>query len=97
MAEHEADWAFHLETVKEMLPLFFDAGHTHYAHYALYYLHSMKEMPSEVRKHFMDGEHTMHRTTGLFNGIWSDMVIMTTFMPYGKGQTGIPVNILQMN
>ena len=36
-AEREADWALHLDTVKEIIPLFFAAGHTHYARYALYY------------------------------------------------------------
>ena len=40
-AEREADWALHLDTVKEMIPLFFAAGHTHYARYALYYLRAM--------------------------------------------------------
>ena len=88
-AEQEADWALHLETVKEMMPLFFAAGHTNYAHYALYYFYSMKGMPSDVHKHFMDGEHTVHHTTGLFNGIWSDMAIETTSMQYGKGRSGI--------
>ena len=88
-AEREADWALHLQTVKEMKPLFFAAGHTHYARYGLYYIRSMEGMPSEVLKQFMAGEHTMHHTAGLFNGIWSDMAIETTFMRYGKGCNGI--------
>ena len=29
--EHEADWALHLNTVREMMPLFFATGDTHYA------------------------------------------------------------------
>ena len=33
--EREKDWALHLDTVKEMIPLFFAAGHTHYARYSL--------------------------------------------------------------
>ena len=37
-AEREADWALHLNSVREMMPLCFAAGHTHYARYALYYL-----------------------------------------------------------
>ena len=89
-AEREADWVLHLQTVRELMPLFFAARHTHYARYALYYLCSMEEMPCEVRKYFMDGEHTVHhKTTGLFNGIWTDMAIETTFMRYGKGRNGI--------
>ena len=47
-------------------------------------------MPSEVFKYFMNGEHTVHHRTGLFNGIWTDMVaIETTFMRFGKGRSGI--------
>ena len=87
-AEREADWAL-LDTVKEMMPLFFAAGHIHYARYALYYLRSMERLPSEVCKHFMSREHTMHHTSGLFNGIWTDMAIESTYMRYGHGRRGI--------
>ena len=31
----------------------------------------------------------MHHNAGLFNGIWSDMAIETTFVRYGHGQSGI--------
>ena len=72
-----------------MIPLFFAAGHTHYARYALYYLRAMDGLPIEVCKHFMAREHTMHHTSGLFNGIWTDMAIETTFMRYGHGRRGI--------
>ncbi len=88
-AEREADWPLHLATVTEMMPMFFSAGHINYARYALYYLNEMELVPSEIAKHFMDGEHTMHHIDGLFNGIWSDMAIETTFMRYGHGQNGI--------
>ena len=49
----------------------------------------MEAMPEVVREHFVKGEHTMHHNAGLFNGIWSDMAIETTFMRYGHGQSGI--------
>ena len=68
-AEREADWALHLNSVREMMPLFFAAGHTHYARYALYYLRTMEQLPPEVLKHFTAREHTMHHTPGYFNGI----------------------------
>ena len=80
--EREADWPLHLDTVKEMIPLFFASGHTHYARYALYYLRSMEGLPIEVCKHFMSREHA----SGLLNGIWTDMAIETTFMRYGHGR-----------
>jgi hypothetical protein len=88
-AEREADWPLHLATVKDMIPLFFAAGHVHYARYALYYLRSMHGLPKNVSDQFMKGQHTMHHNSGLFNGIWSDMAIETTFMRYGKGKSGI--------
>ena len=49
----------------------------------------MEGLPIEVCKHFMAREHTMHHTSGLFNGIWTDMAIETTFMRYGHGCRGI--------
>ena len=37
----------------------------------------------------MKGEHVMHHFPGLWNGIWSDMYIETTFMRYGHEKSGI--------
>ena len=88
-AEREADWPLHLASVHEMMPLFFAASHFNYARYGLYYLREREAMPEVVRQHFVKGEHTMHHNAGLFNGIWSDMAIETTFMQYGHGQSGI--------
>ena len=88
-AEREADWPLHMACVEEMMPLFFAAGHSHYARYGLYYLRSMEAMPENIRQHFLNGQHTMHHNPGIFNGISSDMAIETTFMRYGHGQGGI--------
>ena len=88
-AEREADWCLHLACDREMMPLFFAASHCNYARYGLYYIRTMAAMPEDVRQHFVNGEHTMHHNPGLFNGIWSDMAIETTFMRYGHGQSGI--------
>ena len=75
--------------MKEMIPLFFAAGHFNYARYGLYYLRSMEHLPDEVKEHFMQGEHTMHHIPGIFNGIWKDMAIETTYMRHGHGKSGI--------
>ncbi len=96
-AEREGDWALHIAAVNEMMPLFFAAGHTNYARYGLYYVRSMEAMPDDVRSHFMKGEHTMHHKEGLFNGIWSDMAIESTFMRYGHSRGGIIGITLQPN
>ena len=49
----------------------------------------MEAMPNLCRDKFMKGEHAMHHIPGLWNGIWSDMYIETTFMRYGHGKRGI--------
>lgn len=88
-AERESDWALHLQAVNEMMPLIFAASHTHYARYGLFYHRSMLDLPEQVYRQFMMGEHTMHHTPGFFNGIWSDMAIESTFMQYGHSRGGI--------
>ena len=42
-----------------------------------------------VLEHFMKGEHVMRHIPGIWNGIWSNMYIETTFMSYGHDQGGI--------
>ena len=44
----------------------------------------------------MEGEHVM-RQNGLWNGIWSDMYIETTFMRHGKGSRGLDGITLRPN
>lgn len=88
-AEREGDWPLHLVAVKQMLPYFFAAIHVNYARYGLYYLRSMESLGNEEISKFMKGQHVMHHVPGLWNGIWSDMFIETTFMRYGHGPGGI--------
>ena len=88
-AERESDWPLHLVAVKRMLPYFFASGHVNYARYGLYYLRSMESLQGEQLSMFMRGERVMHHVPGLWNGIWSDMYIETTFMQYGHGPGGI--------
>ena len=87
--EWESDWPLHLVAVKRILPYFFASGHVNYARYGLYYLHSMESLHGEELLMFLRGEHVMHHVPGLWNGIWSDMYIETTFMRYGQGPGGI--------
>lgn len=88
-AEREGDWPLHLLAVQKMVPYFFAAGHVHYARYCLVYLRSMQGLPPNVSEHFMAGEHVMRHQDGLWNGLWSDMFIETTYMRYGHGPSGI--------
>jgi len=81
-AEREGHWLLHLHAMRQMIPYFFAAGHIHYARYGLYYLRSMEALPDDVQQHFLKGEHVMRHNSGIWNGIWSDMYIETTFMRY---------------
>ena len=87
--EREGEWALHLYAVSQILPYFFAAGHQHYARYGLYYLRSMEKLPPDVEDRFMKGEQVRRHQRGLWNAIWSDMFIETTFMRYGKGPGGL--------
>ena len=84
-AEREGDWALHLTALRCMLPYFFASGHVNYARYGLYYLRSIESMPEDCHSRFMNGEHVMRHNAGIWNAIWSDMFIETTFMRYGHG------------
>lgn len=88
-AEREGEWALHIEVVKQIMPYFFAAGHFNYARYGLVYLREMQKLPQEILTHFLKGNHVMHHNSGLWNGIWSDMFIETTFMRYGHTRGGI--------
>ena len=88
-AEREGDWPLHLFAVHKMLPYFFASGHVNYARYGLYYLRSMQNMPQDIFTKFMKGEHVMRHQDGLWNGVWSDLFIETTYMRYGHGPSGI--------
>ena len=45
----------------------------------------MSQLPDKVLSKFIKGEHVMRHRPGFWNGLWSDMMIETTFMKHGKG------------
>ena len=45
----------------------------------------MHKFPGNILDDFMKGEHVMRHQDGLWNSIWSDMLIETTNMRYDKG------------
>ena len=79
-AKREGDWPLHLHVCSQMLSYFFAAGHNNYARYGSYYLRKMYGLHEEVLEKFMK-----RRREGVWYGIWSDMMIETTFMRYGEG------------
>ena len=80
-AEKEADWPLHLRAVSLMIPSFFAAGHHNYFRYGSYYLRSSDKI---CRRFLLVTRHL----PGTWNGIWTYMMIETTFMKYGKGPRG---------
>ena len=93
-AEREGEWALHLAAVEKMLPYFFAAGHPNYALYATYYLNDMYGLSEVVTRKFriscnMQTLHVARNSTGFFNGIWSDMLIETTYMKFGRSPGGL--------
>ena len=49
----------------------------------------MEALPADALEHFMKGAHVVRHKPRLWNGLWSDMFIETTFMRYGHGKAGI--------
>ena len=88
-AEREGDWLLHVYCVKAMMPYFFAAGHQNYARLGLVYLRTIENLPSNILPYFQKGKHVMRHMNGLWNGIWSDMFIESTFMRYGHGRAGM--------
>ena len=88
-AGREADWPLHIDILKRMLPYFAAAGQWHYFRYATVYLIKMTKLPKEPLGKFIDGKHAMRHQNGIWNAIWSDMMIETTVMCYGHGPTGM--------
>ena len=49
----------------------------------------MQVLPDDVLQQFIKGNHVMRYNPGLWNGIWSDMFIESTFMRYGHEAGGL--------
>ena len=88
-AEREGDFLLHLHACEKMLIFFFTTGHVNYARYGLCYIISMLKLPPSILRHFLKGEHALRHRHGIWNGIWSDMMIETSYMKFGKGPNGI--------
>ena len=67
-----------------MMPYFFVAGQINYARY-LSYLRSMERLPVQVLNQFMERPHVLRHQDGMYNSIWSHMMIEMTFMKFAKG------------
>ena len=77
-----------------MLLYFVALGPAHCLCYATLYFIKMTKLPSELLHKLLTGEHDTRDGNGLWNSIWSNMVIEMTFMGYCHVQAGmIGVNV----
>ena len=83
-AEREGQFALHLDVCKRMLPYFFAASHWGYARDGVAYVQMMENLPY-VLNPLIKGEHIVRLQDGLWNAIWTDMAIESTYMRKEKG------------
>ena len=88
-AERECEFLLHLSAGKEMIPYFFAAGHHHYARWGIQYINQLEGLDGDVKERFLKGEHTVRHNSGLWNTIWTDMMIEQTLMNVGKSPGGL--------
>ena len=87
--EIEGEFALHLDACKMMLPHFFAASHWNYDRDRIAYVQMMENIPGNVLNPLMKGEHVVRLQNGLWNAIWMDMAIESTYMGMGKGPLGL--------
>ena len=49
----------------------------------------MEHLPDDLLQEFLKGKHVMRHNRGIWNAIWSDMFIESTFMRYGHHAGGL--------
>ena len=49
----------------------------------------MSRLLPTIFHHFFKEEHVLRHREGIWNGIWSDMMIETSYMKFGRGPNGI--------
>jgi hypothetical protein len=91
-AERTSNWELHIAATKCMLNLLASTGHNNYTKSLRLYLQSVVELARthpEVYRQFLDGEHTVRRTSKSWSGIWTDLSIEQILMKSLKGKGGV--------
>ena len=50
---------------------------------------STEDIPDDLFPEFLKGEHVMRHNRGIWNAIWPDMSVESTFMRYGHQAGGL--------
>ena len=77
-AERSGNWTGYLTEVQKDDTVHWSTGHTKYAICLPIYLSEMKalhEIHPDVFESFRQGQFTIHRSKGNFNGIWTDLAM----------------------
>ena len=93
-AERTSDWELHLYVLQKMLNLFAATGHFKYARCTRLYVQQMKELPEKypfIYHNFVNGNHTIRKTSRNWNGIWTDLAIEQLMMRSLKTRGGLTV------
>jgi hypothetical protein len=61
----------------------------YYSRWMRVYILDMLELPAEIKSAFEKGEFSIRKTSGSFNGIWSDMGTEKNIIKDSKGSGGI--------
>ena len=87
--EIEGEFALHLDVCNMMLSYFFAASHWNYDRDGIAYVQMMENIPGNVLNPLMKGEHVVRLQDRLWNAVWMDMAIESTYMGMGKGPLGL--------
>ena len=91
-AERTSDWQMHRDVLSQMLNLFAATGHINYARSARLCVQQMRKLPQThpwLHSQFLNGFHTVHRTSKNWTGIWTDLAIEQTLMRSIKSSGGL--------
>ena len=91
-AEREGNWSLRLSTVLEITPYLFATDRTNYSRWVPIYLLDMSDLPRAVKLAFENGQFSVRRAPGSFNGVWSDMGVESTVIRDARAVVGLLVS-----
>ena len=65
------------------------ASHWNYVRNGTVYVRCLEKLPNTLLNWFLEGKNVVHLPDGLWNGIWSDMSIKSTYMKIEKDPKGL--------
>ena len=88
-AEREGDWLRHLATFKKDASILLLCRSCKQCTVWLVLFAFHGETSPHIERLFLKGQHVTRHIQGIWNGLWSDQFIESTFMRYGHSVGGI--------